>query len=95
MFNLCFSFHTTYLLQPDLVMNRTAAYSSAVYSAYEAADFSKGDPRSYELDRDLLGKLVVNPSSIPDLPRPWIALTSYDSMHVATYQFTRSTTDLD
>jgi hypothetical protein len=65
-------------------MDRTATYSSAVYSAYEATEFSKGDPRSHELDRDLLGKLIVHPSSIPDLPRPWIALTSYDSMHGAT-----------
>lgn len=66
-------------------MNGTSAYSSAVYSAYEVPECSKGDPVSYELDQDIFGKLLVDPSSIPRLPRPWVALTGHDSMRFATW----------
>jgi hypothetical protein len=62
-------------------MNKTTAYSSAVYAAYETPDFRKGDPASYELDRDFT-KIFLNPSSIP---RPWVALTSCRSMYRNTF----------
>jgi hypothetical protein len=50
------------LPQPDLITDGTAANLPAVYSAYEAPEFSKGDPVIHNLD-DNFGKFLVEPTS--------------------------------